>query len=247
MAAQYLQIYFLGLPFLFMYNVLSAMFNALGKSRIPLYFLIFSSVFNVVLDIIMVTKMDMGVAGVAWATLIAQGISAVLSFAVLIKNLNGLEGKQKTLFDTMELSEMTRIAIPSILQQSTVSIGMMLVQSVVNGFGSEALAGFSAAMRIESICVCLLYTSAMRIKQEEASIQYHQQAIARMQLAERDMDQAEKYEGKYTFKNFPTAYKLGICESLLEGLKQWFAMSSTIEGLDMTYFYTCLLYTSRCV
>lgn len=153
MAAQYLQIYFLGLPFLFMYNVLSAMFNALGKSRIPLYFLIFSSVFNVVLDIIMVTKMDMGVAGVAWATLIAQGISAVLSFAVLIKNLNGLEGKQKTLFDTMELSEMTRIAIPSILQQSTVSIGMMLVQSVVNGFGSEALAGFSAAMRIESICV----------------------------------------------------------------------------------------------
>ena len=95
----------------------------------------------------------MGVAGVAWATLIAQGISAVLSFAVLIKNLNGLEGKQKTLFDTIELSEMTRIAIPSILQQSTVSIGMMLVQSVVNGFGSEALAGFSAAMRIESICV----------------------------------------------------------------------------------------------
>lgn len=153
MAAQYLRIYFLGLPFLFMYNVLSAMFNALGKSRIPLYFLIFSSVFNVVLDIIMVTKMDMGVAGVAWATLIAQGISAVLSFAVLIKNLNGLEGKQKTLFDTIELSEMTRIAIPSILQQSTVSIGMMLVQSVVNGFGSEALAGFSAAMRIESICV----------------------------------------------------------------------------------------------
>lgn len=95
----------------------------------------------------------MGVAGVAWATLIAQGISAVLSFGVLLKNLKGLEGKQKTLFDKMELAEMTRIAIPSILQQSTVSIGMMLVQSVVNGFGSEALAGFSAAMRIESICV----------------------------------------------------------------------------------------------
>ena len=153
MASEYLRIYFLGLPFLFMYNVLSAMFNALGKSRIPLCFLIFSSIFNVILDIIMVTKMDMGVAGVAWATLIAQGISAVLSFGVLLKNLKGLEGKQKTLFDKMELAEMTHIAIPSILQQSTVSIGMMLVQSVVNGFGSEALAGFSAAMRIESICV----------------------------------------------------------------------------------------------
>ena len=152
-AVLYLRVYFVGFPFLFMYNVLSAMFNALGKSRIPLYFLIFSSIFNVILDIIMVTKMDMGVAGVAWATLIAQGISAVLSFGVLLKNLKGLEGKQKTLFDKMELAEMTRIAIPSILQQSTVSIGMMLVQSVVNGFGSEALAGFSAAMRIESICV----------------------------------------------------------------------------------------------
>ena len=110
MASEYLRIYFLGLPFLFMYNVLSAMFNALGKSRIPLYFLIFSSIFNVILDIIMVTKMDMGVAGVAWATLIAQGISAVLSFGVLLKNLKGLEGKQKTLFDKMELAEITQFA-----------------------------------------------------------------------------------------------------------------------------------------
>ena len=80
LSVQYLNIYFLGLPFLFMYNVLSAMFNALGKSRIPLYFLIFSSVFNVILDVVFVTQFGMGVAGVAWATLIAQGISAVLSF-----------------------------------------------------------------------------------------------------------------------------------------------------------------------
>ena len=77
LSVQYLNIYFLGLPFLFMYNVLSAMFNALGKSRIPLYFLIFSSVFNVILDVIFVTRFGMGVAGVAWATLIAQGISAI--------------------------------------------------------------------------------------------------------------------------------------------------------------------------
>ena len=68
-----------------MYNVLSAMFNALGKSRIPLYFLIFSSVFNVILDVVFVTQFGMGVAGVAWATLIAQGISAVLSFFGIFK------------------------------------------------------------------------------------------------------------------------------------------------------------------
>mgnify|MGYP000867214961 CR=1 FL=1 len=153
MAVVYLNIYFLGLPFLFMYNVLSAMFNALGKSRIPLYFLIFSSVFNVVLDVIFVTRFNMGVAGVAWATLIAQGISVILSFSVFIKELRKLECGHTQFFDKAELWNMTKIALPSILQQSTVSIGMMLVQSVVNSFGSEALAGFSAAMRVESICI----------------------------------------------------------------------------------------------
>ncbi len=153
MAVQYLNIYFYGLPFLFMYNVLSSMFNALGRSRIPLYFLIFSSVFNVALDLILVIQFDLGVAGVAWATMIAQGISAVMSFGVLVRELRKFGCDKTEVFNSRELAEMTRIALPSILQQSTVSIGMMLVQSVVNSFGSEALAGFSAAMRIESICV----------------------------------------------------------------------------------------------
>ena len=149
----YLNIYFLGLPFLFMYNVLSSMFNALGRSRIPLYFLIFSSVLNVALDIYMVTVLHMGVAGVAWATLIAQGISAVLSFSIFLKELRSYPGKLDALFDWKELKNMGRVALPSILQQSTVSIGMMLVQSVVNSFGSQMLAGYSAAMRIESVCI----------------------------------------------------------------------------------------------
>lgn len=153
MAVKYLNIYFIGLPFLFMYNVLSAMFNALGKSKIPLYFLIFSSVFNIALDWVLVKEFDMGVAGVAWATLIAQGISAVLSFFVLIVQLRKMNCGQASAFASEELFSMTKIALPSILQQSTVSIGMMLVQSVVNSFGSEALAGFSAAMRVEAMCV----------------------------------------------------------------------------------------------
>lgn len=167
LSVEYLNIYFLGLPFLFMYNVLSAMFNALGKSKIPLYFLIFSSVFNVILDVVFVTQFEMGVAGVAWATLIAQGISAVLSFFVFLKELRKIcmqSRKMETpfgetekirgkIFDKQEMWAMMRVAVPSIFQQSTVSIGMMLVQSVVNSFGSEALAGFSAAMRIESICI----------------------------------------------------------------------------------------------
>lgn len=155
-ARTYLGIYFLGLPFLFMYNVLAAIFNAMGDSRTPLYLLIFSSILNVVLDIISVTWLGMGVDGVAIATVMAQGISAVISFYLLLKKLrayNGTTGKQFHYFDSEMLGAGARIAIPSILQQSIVSIGMLLVQSVVNSFGSAALAGYSAGSRIESICV----------------------------------------------------------------------------------------------
>ncbi len=153
MATEYLNIYFLGLPFLFIYNVLSSMFNALGRSRIPLYLLIFSSVFNVVLDIYMVNSLNMGVAGAAWATLIAQGISAVFSFILFLKELSTYPSKETDIFNFSELKGIAGIALPSILQQSTVSIGMMLVQSVVNSFGVEVLAGYSAASRVESICI----------------------------------------------------------------------------------------------
>ena len=153
-ATEYLNIYFIGLPFLFMYNVLSSMFNALGRSKIPLGLLIFSSLFNVGMDLYMVRALHMGVAGAAWATLIAQGISAVAAFVIFLRQMRGyrIEGKV-SVFDLRTFSEMCRIALPSILQQSTVSIGMMLVQSVVNSFGSEVLAGYSAGSRIESIAV----------------------------------------------------------------------------------------------
>lgn len=168
-AVTYLNIYFLGLPFLFMYNILSAMFNALGRSKIPLYLLIFSSLFNIVLDVFFVKELGMGVSGVAWATLIAQGISAVFSFLILLREMRGYEAGEKSassgetegersarklpLFDRTEFFLMARVALPSILQQSTISIGMMLVQSVVNSFGAQVLAGFSAGMRVESICI----------------------------------------------------------------------------------------------
>ena len=139
-----------------MYNVLAAIFNAMGDSRTPLYLLIFSSILNVVLDIISVTWLGMGVDGVAIATVMAQGISALISFGILMKKLRGYEqedGDGFRLYDSSMLKAGTRIAVPSILQQSIVSIGMLLVQSVVNGFGSAALAGYSAGSRIESICV----------------------------------------------------------------------------------------------
>lgn len=151
-ATAYLQIYFLGLPFLFMYNVLSAMFNALGRSKIPLGLLIFSSVLNILLDLYMVCVLGLGVTGVAWATLIAQGVSALASFVIFLRTIRNYAIPHPYRFDLSELRQMVRIALPTILQQSTVSIGMMLVQSVVNRFGAEVLAGYSAAVRIENIC-----------------------------------------------------------------------------------------------
>lgn len=154
-AVLYLNIYFIGLPFLFMYNILSSVFNSLGKSKIPLYFLIFSSVLNIFIDLYMVIVLKMGVAGVAIATVIAQGISAIISFLVLIKMVKAYETEIEDVdkFDKEMLKKMLIIAVPSILQQSIVSIGMVLVQSVINGFGSSVLAGYSAATRIESICI----------------------------------------------------------------------------------------------
>ena len=173
-AVLYLEIYFLGLPFLFMYNILSSIFNALGNSRTPLYLLIFSSLLNIGMDLVMVRVFHLGVAGVAIATVIAQGLSAVISFCLLLRLLGtyreetstketdaekrGVEETdadtaQRKLYDFSMLGNMIKVAIPSMVQQSIVSIGMLLVQSVVNGFGSSVLAGYTAGMRIESICI----------------------------------------------------------------------------------------------
>ena len=155
-ARLYLGIYFLGLPFLFMYNILAAVFNAMGDSRTPLGFLVFSSMLNVALDLTSVTLLGMGVDGVAIATVFSQGISALLLFWILIKRLKGYGTQEKEgfkFYDMKMLGKGTRISVPSILQQSIVSVGRLLVQSVVNGFGSAALAGYSAGGRIESICI----------------------------------------------------------------------------------------------
>ena len=153
-ASVYLGIYFIGLPFLFMYNVQASVFQALGDSKTPLYLLVFSSLLNVVLDLLFVTQFFMGVAGVAIATLIAQGLSAVLSFLILIKRLKEYETTEPfRLYDWNMMLHMMSVAIPSNLQQSIVHIGMLLVQSVVNGFGSAVMAGFAAGTRIESICI----------------------------------------------------------------------------------------------
>ena len=150
-AELYLQIYFLGLPFLFMYNILSSVFNSMGASRIPLVLLIFSSILNIVLDLVSVVIWNMGIRGAALATLFSQALSAIISFCILLFKLKKIKTDKAGYFSSSLLKESSRIALPSILQQSTITIGMMLVQSVVNAFGSLTLAGYSAAIRIDNI------------------------------------------------------------------------------------------------
>lgn len=150
-AVLYLRVYFLGLPFLFLYNILSSIFNSLGKSRIPLFLLIFSSLLNIALDIVAVAYLNMGVAGAAWATLLSQALSALLSFFVLLRITSSYGSGGYPLFTISVFSAMSKIALPSLLQQMTINLGMMLVQSVVNLFGSEVLAGYSASIRIDNI------------------------------------------------------------------------------------------------
>ena len=153
-ASVYLSIYFMGLPFLFMYNVQAAVFQSLGDSKTPLYLLVFSSILNIVLDLLLVTQFHKGVGGVAVATLIAQGVSAVISFFILIRRMTSYETSEPfRVYDWKMMLHMMKVAIPSTLQQSIVHMGMLLVQSVVNGFGSAVMAGFAAGMRIESICI----------------------------------------------------------------------------------------------
>ena len=149
-AVLYLRVYFVGFPFLFMYNILSTMFTSIGESRIPLGLLIFSSVLNIFMDLWMVAGLDLGVFGAALATLIAQGISAVFSLLIFLSRMRRYKSRFEW-FDRHELHSMLRIAVPSVLQQSTVSIGMMIVQAVVNPFGTQALAGYSATMRVENV------------------------------------------------------------------------------------------------
>ena len=112
-AVLYLRVYFVGFPFLFMYNILSTMFTSIGESRIPLVLLIFSSVLNIFMDLWMVADLGLGVFGAALATLIAQGVSAVFSFLIFLYRMHRYKCWYRW-FDRQELQLMLRIAIPSV-------------------------------------------------------------------------------------------------------------------------------------
>ena len=151
---RYLDIYLWGLPFLFFYNLSTGIFSALGDSKTPFQFLVVSSLSNIALDILFVTAFQMGVAGVAWATFLCQGISCVLAVVTVWNRLCKLEsyGNVKW-FDRQLLKKFVAIAVPSTLQQSFISVGNIVIQGIINSFGIDVMAGYSGAIKLNNLVI----------------------------------------------------------------------------------------------
>ena len=150
----YLNIYVLGLPFVFFYNLSTGIFSAMGDSKTPFWFLAASSTANIAVDILFVTAFRMGVAGVAWATFLCQGVSCVLALAVITRRLRRIETPdQPARFNRIILQKFVRIAIPSVLQQSFISVGNIIIQSVINGFGGGVIAGYAAGVKLNNLVI----------------------------------------------------------------------------------------------
>lgn len=155
----YLDIYIWGLPFVFFYNIATGIFSALGDSKTPFYFLAVSSAANIAVDILFGQTFGLGVAGVALATFLCQGISCAAAVLAVRKRLSRLPYAKKTaLFDPVLLRKFIAIAVPSTLQQSFISAGNILIQSRINGFGASVMAGYSASVKLNNLVITSLTT-----------------------------------------------------------------------------------------
>lgn len=155
----YLEIYVWGLPFVLFYNVATGIFSALGDSKTPFIFLACSSTANIFMDILFVTAFDMGVAGVAWATFICQGISCVLAVLFVFRRFAKIQTDGKIIvFSWSLLKDISVIAVPSILQQSFISVGNIVIQGTINGFGSGVMAGYAASVKLNNLVITSLTT-----------------------------------------------------------------------------------------
>lgn len=153
-SALYLNIYIAGLPFLFFYNIATGIFSAMGDSKTPFLFLAFSSTANVLADYIFVRFFNMGVAGVAWATFLCQGVSCILAVTVVLKRLSAMKCEKKAKWFSLPVfGQICMVAIPSILQQSFISLGNIMIQSLINGFGPSVIAGYAAAIKLNNLVI----------------------------------------------------------------------------------------------
>ncbi|MDD5973619.1 MAG: MATE family efflux transporter [Spirochaetales bacterium] len=155
---QYLEIYILGVPFLFLYNTSTGIFSALGDSKTPFVFLAISSILNIIVDIVFVACFDMGIRGVALATFLCQGLSSIVSLVVVIKRLKNIDTSEFKLFSLPILKKILIIAIPSTCQQLFVSVGNILIQTVINSFGAVVMAAYAAAIKLNNMVITALMT-----------------------------------------------------------------------------------------
>ncbi len=143
------------------YNIATGIFSALGDSRTPFILLAASSTANIFVDILFVTAFRMGVSGVAWATVICQGISCVLAVVTLTGRLRSMnDDGSDGIFSSATLKKIIRIAVPSVLQQAFISVGNIAVQGVINGFGESVMAGSTAALKLNAIATSCLTADA---------------------------------------------------------------------------------------
>lgn len=160
----YLRIYFLGILSVMVYNMGSGILRAVGDSRNPLYFLIVSSVTNIILDMLFVIVFHMGIAGVGWATLIAQTISAVLTMLLLMRTKEEYQVKLKHIrFHKHMLYKIVRLGLPSGLQNAIVSFSNVIVQSNINAFGSLAMAGCGSYTKIDGFAILPVMSYSMAL------------------------------------------------------------------------------------
>lgn len=149
-ASTYLSIYFWSLIFVMIYNMGSGILRSVGDSKRPLYFLVFSSVVNIVLDFLFVKYFGFGVAGAGYATLIAQAISAIMVMYVLMKTNDSYKVVLKDIkFDKEILLRIIKIGLPTGFQQSIVSLSNVIVQSYINVYGASVIAGYSVTIKID--------------------------------------------------------------------------------------------------
>lgn len=150
-AKEYLTIYFMGVAGLIFYNMGSGILRAVGDSRRPLYFLIFSAVCNIVLDLLFVIAFDMGIAGVAWATVISQVLSAILVM-ISLSDPGAPYGIHwhALRIERSSLKRILAIGLPTSIQQAVTSFSNVFVQSYINAFGSACMAGWSAYNKLDS-------------------------------------------------------------------------------------------------
>ena len=158
----YLRIYFAGVIGLLLYNMGSGILRAVGDSRRPFYFLVVSAVLNTVLDLLFVIKFHMGVEGVAYATIIAQAVSAVLTLWVLMRAEGGIRLELRALrFTWSVLRQIVAVGIPAALQMAITAFSNVFVQSYINYFGPDCMSGWTAYTKVDQLVILPVQSISM--------------------------------------------------------------------------------------